>query len=253
MSEVQLITLTEADLGRVRMLCGHSPSYKQGYEAKLEWMHARIREGMHYSVLKVNGRTAGMIEYIPGEYAWRGVEAHGYLFIHCFWVVGQNRKHGFGRQLLQACLDEARGTRGVAVVVSKTHWLPTPKIFMRNGFELADHAPPSFDLLVKRFEPDAPLPRFRRNEQPIPPGLTLYTSNQCPYTQNVTAILMRTGEQLNIPVNIVHMDNYQAAQEAPCLYGTLGYFYNGELLTYRPSGTKKLIELIEPKLVGMSG
>jgi len=165
-------------------------------------------------------------------------------------VVGRNRKHGYGRQLLQACLEDAKGTNGVAVAVSKTHWLPTPKIFLKNGFELADQAPPSFDLLVKRFNLEAPPPSFRHNTQNIPPGLTLFHSDQCPYTQNVADIVRKVGEQLNVPVNIIHADSFKAAQESPCLYGTLGYFFDGELLTYRPAGTKKLLELLEPKLAG---
>ncbi len=250
MSEIQIITLTESDLGKVQMFCGHSPSYRRGYDAKSEWLRARLREGMRYTLLRVNGRNAGMIEYIPGEYAWRGVEAKGYLFIHCFWVVGKNRGHGYGRQLLETCLADARGTNGVAVAVSKTHWLPTPKLFLKNGFELAEQAAPSFDLLVKRFNPDAPPPRFKQTAPKLPSGLTLYHSDQCPYTQNVPDIMAKVGEQLKIPVNIVHVDSARAAQESPCPYGTLAYFYNGELLTYRPTGTEKLLEMLKPRLAG---
>jgi GNAT superfamily N-acetyltransferase len=250
MNDIKIITMIEADLGKVRMLCGHSPTYRRGYDAKIEWLQARLIEGMRYTLLQVNGNNAGLIEYIPGEYAWRGVEAKGYLFIHCFWVVGRNRGHGYGRQLLNACLEDARGTNGVAAVVSKTHWLPTPKLFLKNGFELADQVAPSFDLLVRRFRPEAPLPRFKSNVQKVPKGLTLYHSDQCPYTQNVPDIVTKVGEQLNFPVNIIHVENAREAQESPCPYGTLAYYYNGELLTYRPAGTKKLLELLEPKLAG---
>jgi GNAT superfamily N-acetyltransferase len=248
MSDVKIITLTESDLGKVQMLCGHSPTYRRGYDSKMEWMRDRLREGMRYTLLRVNGRNAGMVEYVPGEVAWRGVEANGYLFIHCFWVIGKNRGHGYGWQLLKTCLEDARGTNGVAVAVSKTHWLPTPKLFLKNGFELADQVAPSFDLLVKRFNPDAPLPGFKRLVQKAPPGLTLYISDQCPYTQNMPDIVNKVGNQLKIPVNIIQVDSAKAAQESPCSYGTLAYFYNGELLTYRPTGTEKLMGLMKMKL-----
>jgi GNAT superfamily N-acetyltransferase len=250
MSEIQIITLTKSDLGKVQLFCGHSPTYRRGYDAKIEWLRSRLSEGMRYMLLRVKGRNAGMVEYIPGEYAWRGVEANGYLFIHCFWVIGQNRGHGYGRQLLQACMEDACGTNGIAVAVSKMHWLPTPKLFLKNGFELVDQTASSIDLLVKRFSPEAPLPRFKRPVQTALPGLVLYHSNQCPYTQNVPDIVRRVGEQLKIPVNIFHVDSAKAAQESPCLYGTLAYFFNGNLLTYLPAGTKKLLELLEPKLAG---
>ncbi len=247
MTDVKLITLTESALEKVQMFCGHSPTYRRGYDSKMEWMRARLREGMRYTLLRVNGCNAGMVEYVPGEYAWRGVDAKGYLFIHCFWVIGKNRGHGYGRQLLDACLEDAKGTNGVVVMVSKMHWLPTPKLFLKNRFELADSAPP-FDLLVKRFNPDAPLPCFKRPVQKAPPGLTLYHSDQCPYTQNVSDITAKVGEQLKIPVNIIHVDSARAVQESPCLYGTLAYFYNGELLTYHPTGTEKLLEMLKLKL-----
>jgi GNAT superfamily N-acetyltransferase len=248
MNDVKIIALTESDLGKVQMFCGHSPTYRLGYDAKMEWMRARLQEEMRYTLLKVNGRNAGMMEVVPGEYAWRGVEAKGYLFIHCFWVIGQNRGHGYGRQLLQACLEDAHGMNGVAVMVSKTHWLPTPKLFLKNGFELADQASPSFDLLVRRFNLEAPLPHFKQSAQKAPLGLTVYHSDQCPYTQNVPDIATQVGRQMNIPVNILRVDSARAAQESPCPYGTLAYYYNGELLTYHPTGTTKLLEMIEPLL-----
>ena len=250
MSDLEIISLIESNLGKVQMFCGHSPTYKRGYDAKMEWMQARLREGMCYRLLRVNGRNVGMVEYIPGEYAWRGVEAKGYLFIHCFWVIGKNRGHGFGQQLLETCLKDARGTNGVAVMVSKTHWLPTPKFFLKNGFDLADQATPSFDLLVKRFNPEAPLPRIKQQAQNIPTGLTLYHSDQCPYTQNTPDIVAKVGDQLKISANIIHVDSAKAAQESPSPYGTLTYYYNGKLLTYRPTGTVKLLELLTPELAG---
>lgn len=247
MDGIQILSLTESDLGKVQMFCGHSPTYRRGYQAKMEWMQARLREGMRYKLLQVNDWNAGMLEYTPGEFAWRGVEAAGYLFIHCFWVIGRNRGHGYGQQLLEECLDDARGTHGVAVMVSKAHWLPTPKLFLKNGFEVADQEPPSFELLVRRFDPQAPLPHFKRSLQTIPPGLTLYHSDQCPYTQNVPDITSQVGERLNMPVHLIHVDSAQAAQQVPCANGTLAYFHDGTLLTYHPAGTEKLLDLINAK------
>jgi GNAT superfamily N-acetyltransferase len=248
--DVRLVTLTEENLGSVQMFCGHSPAYRQGYNAKMEWTRQRLKEGLRYSLLQVHGHNAGLIEYIPGEYAWRGVEAAGYLFIHCFWVIGQNRKHGYGRRLLEACLEDAKGTHGVVVMVSKTHWLPTPRIFLKNGFELADRTNPSFDLLVKRLDPEALLPRFKKVSYDVPGGLTLYHSHQCPYFQNSITIIEKVGEQLKLPVNIIQVDSAQAAQGSPCPYGTLGVFYEGELVTHRPVAPEKLLKLISPRLAG---
>jgi len=137
---------------------------------------------------------------------------------------------------------------GVAVLASKAHWLPTPRLFLKNGFELADHSDPCFDLLVWRNSPHAPLPRIKRPPAEIPTGLVLYHSPQCPYTQNVPAITARVGEQLGIPVNIIRLDSARAAQACPCPYGCLAYYFNGSLLTYHPTGTKELLAMIEERL-----
>lgn len=247
MSDVTLLTLDESNLAKAHMQCGHSPTYRKGYEAKIDWMHARLQEGMRHTLLQVNGYTGGMIEYLPAEYAWRGVQADGYLFIHCLWVVGRNRRHGYGRQLLEACLQDARGTNGVAVMSSKTHWLPTRKLFLKNGFEVVDEIPP-FELLVKRLNPDAPMPGFKQNSPIIPPGLTLYYSDQCPYMQNMPAIVTKVGEHLGIPVNLVYLQNALQAQESPCPYGILGIHLDGELLDYRPIGTVELLEKVKAHL-----
>jgi len=247
----EIVTLTEENLHEHRAFCGLSGRYLEGHAQKIEWLKARWQEDLRYKLYKVDGKNAGFIEYIPGEYAWRGVEADGYLFIHCFWVLGKQKRHGYGRQLLEACLDDAQGYHGVTVVTSKTHWLPTPKIFLKNGFELADQAPPSFDLLVKRFSPDAPLPRFNRNWQndhKFPRGLTFFKSDQCPYMYVMDDSILQIGKELNIPVNIERLETAQEAQNSPCVYGVMGLFYNGELLTYHPMGKEKILEILEPKL-----
>jgi GNAT superfamily N-acetyltransferase len=249
----QIITLTEENLGEYRAFCGLSGRYLKGHHKKNEWLKARFREGLRYKIYQVDGKNAGFIEYVPGEYAWRGVDANGYLFIHCFWVLGRHKKHGYGRQLLDICLQDAQTYHGVAVVASKTHWLPTPKIFLKNGFELVDQAPPSFDLLVKRFSPNAPMPRFNQNwrgDYKFSRSLTFIKSDQCPYMYVMDDGLLQIGDELNIPVNIVRLETAQEAQSSPCVYGVMGLFYNGELLTYHPMGKEKILELLKPKLKG---
>jgi len=247
----EIVTLTEENLHQYRTVCGLSGRYLEGNRMKNEWLKARFREGLRYKLYQVNGQNAGFIEYIPGEYVWRGVDAKGYLFIHCLWIVGQNRGHGYGRKLLEECLKDAKDSFGVAVAVSKTHWLPTPKLFLKNGFEVADHAPPSFDLLVKRNSADAPLPRFKKNwkkANPYPDGLTLVRSAQCPYIYVMDAGTRELGNELEIPVNVIDVKSAREAQRMPCVYGTMGLFHQGELMTYHPEGRQKILELLESRM-----
>ncbi|HEU0295118.1 MAG TPA: GNAT family N-acetyltransferase [Anaerolineales bacterium] len=248
----EIVTLTEENLHKYRTFCGLSGRYLEGNSKKTERLKDRLREGLRYKIYQVNGHKAGFIEYIPGEYAWRGVNAKGYLFIHCLWVIGKNKGHGYGRKLLEACLEDAKDYHGVAVVVSKTHWLPTPKIFLKNGFEVVDHAPPSFDLLVRRNSANAPLPRFKKNwyrAKKYPNGLTFLKSAQCPYMYVMDEGIRQIGRDLNIPINIVQLKTAREAQNLPCAYGVMALYYNGELLTYHPTNRKQIVELLEAKMV----
>ncbi|MFC2055853.1 GNAT family N-acetyltransferase, partial [Chloroflexota bacterium] len=106
---------------------------------------------MKIKIVYENGRSVGFIEYIPGESAWRAVNAEDYLVIHCIWVVGRGKKKGYGSRLLNECLKDARRSnkRGVSMVTSSGNWLADKKLLVNNGFEVVAHAPPSFDLLVK--------------------------------------------------------------------------------------------------------
>jgi GNAT superfamily N-acetyltransferase len=248
-SWIRIITLSDENLAEVQMLCGHSPTYRSGYLAKKNWVRERLQEGMRYTLVQVNGHNAGMMETIPGEYAWRGVDAKGYLFIHCFWVVGRNRKHGYGRQLLQAALEDAEQMNGVAVLTSDSHWLPTRKIFIKNGFEVADRMP-MFELLVRRNKSVAPLPRIIRSIHELPPGLTLFHGDQCPYFQNISSVVQVVGRELGLPVNIVRVTSAAQAQSSPCPYGVLGFFYNGKMIEYRPIGAQKLFAILKPMVAG---
>ncbi len=111
-------------------------------------MKKRFKEGLRLKLLLINegprrGFTSrGFIEYIPGEYTWRGIDAKGHMAIHCIWVVGRNKKHGYGKMLLEQCLNDAKGLNGVAVVTSEQPWLTNKRFFLKNGFKLIDKAHP---------------------------------------------------------------------------------------------------------------
>ncbi len=230
--------------------CGRSAKYAEAYGNKSDWLQARFAEGMRYKLLQVNGRVAGFLEYIPGEYAWRGVSAGGYLFIHCFWVLGKNKGQGYGTRLLKACLKDAEqnGFAGVAVMTSFEHWLPNKKIFLKHGFEQVDSAPPAFELFVRRLDLTVPLPTITRGWETtdsLPKGLTMYTSAQCPYIFLTEQNVRETAKHLDVPINFVRVETAQQAQQSPCPYGVMGIFYDGQLISYRPTGMKELIQAIE--------
>jgi hypothetical protein len=56
----------------------------QGFQPKTDWLKQRFTEGLRFLLFRDGeGRPLGFLEYVPGEYAWRPVDASGWLFVHC--------------------------------------------------------------------------------------------------------------------------------------------------------------------------
>jgi GNAT superfamily N-acetyltransferase len=253
-SEYEIVDLNETNIDKYGAFCLQSKKKTEGYKEKFEWIKERFKEGLRLKLLLVNEgakrgfRARGFIEYIPGEYAWRGVNAEGYMFIHCIWVVGKNKGHGYGTKLLQHCLNDAKGMNGVAVMTSEKTWLPKKGLFVKNGFEKADSMPPYFELYAKRFSKKAPLPKFN----PIPKsrlekyasGITVFKSNQCPFLNAGANAAEEIAKQANIPFRIEYVKSCKEAQNIVHPYGTFCILFNGKVLSYRPVGKKDLLECL---------
>lgn len=224
-------------------MCGYKNIKQAGYAVKVEWMKERYEEGMKYKVLYAEGDGAvGAIEYIPGEYAWRPVIAAGYLFIHCLFIIPKKYKgKGYGAMMLEECWNDAieQGKHGVAVVTRKGTWMAGKELFIKHGFEVADKAPPDFELLVKRNFSDAPLPVFagdlKKNAAKYPEGLTIFTSGQCPYTTKAVRDIGETAEkEYGIKSRIMELKTASEARKSPCAFGTFCITYNSKLIADHP-------------------
>jgi len=150
--------------------------------------------------LKQGGR--GFIEYIPGESAWRAVNAKGYMLIHCIWVAGKSRGKGYATLFLNEYLKDAEeiGLKGVAAVTSERNWLVAKRFFLKHDFESAAQYPP-FGLMVKGFG-DAPPPSFSGDfEEKLSAcgrGLTVFRSDQCLYLDAAAKAALDAAEELGI-------------------------------------------------------
>ena len=128
-------------------LCGYKDIKRAGYPEKIEWLKDRFQEGMKIKTLYSDeDGTQGMIEYLPGEYCWRPVEANGYMFIHCIFSGFKSfyKGKGYGSLLVDECLKDARNgnLHGVAVVTRKGPFMAGKELFVKKGFEVVENAPP---------------------------------------------------------------------------------------------------------------
>lgn len=246
----KIINITQENIAQYGMFCQKSKQKEEGYQSKLEWILERFKEGLKYKLLLVEERgkltSRGFIEYIPGEYCWRGLEAKGYMVIHCIWVVGQHKGKGYGSKLLKECLKDAKRMKGVAVMTAKTTWLPKSKLFIKHGFEKIDSYHPYFELYVLKNDLSADLPRFKenkvQNKENIFQGFEIYSSAQCPYTPAMVNSIERYAKIENLCVKKISIKTCYEAQNLVHPYGTSCYLLDGEVLTYHSDNVRKLIE-----------
>ena len=168
-------------------LCGYKSMKKPGLPEKIEWCRDRFSEGLRIKTLySENDGTQGMIEYIPGKYCWRPVDAEEYMFIHCIFVGFKKayKNKGYASQLIGECEIDARRKKfkGVAVITRKGSFMVGKELFIKNGYTIADSTKPDFELLVKKFSAKSPDPKFRNNRHKYKKGITIIRSDQCPYT-----------------------------------------------------------------------
>jgi GNAT superfamily N-acetyltransferase len=255
MDELKIIDADAETIGNYS-LCGFKNIKQEGYRRKIDWLKQRFTEGMKYSLLYSASQGAvGSIEYIPGEYTWRAVKAKGYTVIHCIInIYPKNRKQGYGSLLVEKCIEDARRENkyGVVVVTSKGTWMAGSELFVRNGFELADQCPPSFELMVNKFT-NAPSPRFTGNwERKLAqygPGLIILTSDQCPYTAKNIGDIVETAEaHYGLNPKVVKLTDYTQAQNAPSPYGIFSLIYNGKLLVDHTISNKRFMNIMNKEL-----
>jgi GNAT superfamily N-acetyltransferase len=239
-------------------VCGYKNIKREGYSEKIEWIKKRYSEGMKIKILySVKDGTQGMIEYIPGEYCWRPVNAVGYMFIHCIFV-GFKRNYkgkGYGSLLIDECLKDAKreNMHGVAVVTRSGAFMADKDIFVKKSFKVADTMPSDFELLVKQFNKKALVPEFKKNWEKrlklYDKGLTIIRADQCPYTvKNVREIIETAKNEYGIKPNIINLKNHKEAQECPCAFGTFCIIYNGNVISYHPISNKRFQNIMNKEI-----
>ena len=159
-----------------------------GVEAKRSWLSERLKEGHVFRKLDTKG--AVFIEYAPLETAWVPVEGENYLYIYCLWVAGEFKGKGYGRQLMEYCLAnaKAREKAGVCMLGAKTQkaWLSGQAFAEKYGFETVDTTPDGYRLLVLSF--DGTKPWFTENAKRLEIAgqkLTIYYSPSVPISIRV--------------------------------------------------------------------
>jgi hypothetical protein len=235
-------------------MCGYKNIKNIGFKRKIDWIKKHYRDRMKVKILQsAEHGSVGSIEYLPGEFAWRPVNAIGYMFIHCILIYSKKYKgFGYGRQLLDECITGAKkqNLKGVAVVTRKGTFMQGNDLFVRNDFVSVDKAEPDFELLVNKFDESFPDPKFIKfpdsSLTKYQSGLSIITSDQCPYaTKSVEDITLVAKQNYNIIPQVIELKNYKEAQNVPSAFGSFCIFYNGEIIADHPISSRRFSNIMK--------
>jgi GNAT superfamily N-acetyltransferase len=256
MKEIEIIDMNQDNIQDYG-LCGIKNVEREGYKRKAHWLKQRFAEGMKIKIIYAPEKgLVGMIEYIPGEYAWRAVEADGYMVIHClFNIYKKYQRKGYASLLVKECDKDAKRKKmlGVVVVTRQGPWMAGKELFLKEGFEVVDKAPPDFELLVKKFRKGAPSPKFKgdweKRLSPYSQGLTIIRSDQCPYLAKWIDEISETAKKnYGLKVKIVELRNCKEAQNAPSAFAVFSIIYKGKLLTVHPISNKRFTNIMDKEV-----
>lgn len=241
------INLTLENLNEEHLCCAISDKKHQcGVLGKKAWLAERLPEGHVFRKLDVRGKV--FIEYAPLKTAWVPIEGENYIYIHCLWVSGSHKNNGYGKELLEYCIldAKARGSSGVCVISSrkKSPFLSDRRFLEKYGFEVVDSID-DYELLALPFDESRPSFTERARKQEIEEKeLTLYYSPQCPYIMNCILKIRNFTQKSSIPLKLIEIDSLDKAKAVPGVFNNWAVFYKGKFRTVHLLDEGHLIKLI---------
>lgn len=229
------INLTSENLNNEHLCCAIADKkHQKGVDEKRAWLAGQIAQGHVFRKLNEKGKV--FIEYAPVETAWVPIEGDNFIYIYCLWVSGSFKDKGYGKELLQYCIDDAKrqNKSGVCIISSKKKmpFLSEKKFMQKFGFETVDTIGEEYELLALSF--DGTRPVFTENAKKLSidnETLTIYYSVQCPYILNCIEQVKNYCESEGVPLQLVKVDSCKAAKELPCVFNNWAVFYKGKFVT----------------------
>jgi len=252
-SKRKIVSVNSDNISEYQPVCFLNPK-NEGYLKKLEWLKESFSQGLIIKLLYLENekKCNGFIEYIPGEYAWRAVDAKGYMVIHCIWISpNKHKEKGYGSLLVKECLEDAQkeGKYGVAVVTSEGPFMAGKALFLKNDFNSIAKAKPSYELMIRTIK-SGPLPKFRDWEKQLSKyqGLNIIYTNQCPWVARSIKELSEISKKKGLKLKIVVLKNARQAQDAPSIYTAFNLIYNGKLLVDHYISSRRFLNIIDKEL-----
>lgn len=249
MENDEFINLTSENLANQHLCCIiRQKTVHRGIEAKKQWLSDRLKEGHVFR--KLNKKATAFIEYAPLEAAWVPVTGDNYYYIYCLWVTGECKGKGYGRQLMEYCIADAKqkGKSGICMLGAKKqkHWLADQSFATKFGFEVVDTTTDGYELFALSF--DGTKPAFTDNAKKLEiksKDLTIYYDMQCPYILQFIDKIKEYCDQNNVPLILNKVTSCKGAKNLPCVFNNFAVFYKGIFRTVNIINTAELVKILE--------
>ena len=206
---MEYIKVTNENIDKEHICCAISNNNDIQVSSKKEWLKEQFKEGLVF--LKSAERGKCFIEYLPAENAWNPITADGYMYIDCLWVAGSFKGHGYGADLLDACMEDSKskGKKGLCILSSgkKKPFLSDPKFLRYKGY-------------------------------------VLYYTSQCPFNAKYVPIVEEVARENGVSFRAIHLQSKEEAQNAPTPVTTYALFYDGAYLTNEQMNDRKFLKLL---------
>lgn len=246
--ESQFINLTEDNINSEHLCCIiRSRKPHKGVEEKRKWLSERIKDGHVFR--KLDAKATVFIEYAPLEKAWVPVTGDNFYYIYCLWVMGEYKGKGYGRTLLEYCIEDARrnGKSGICMLGSERQkaWLTDQSFAKKHGFKIVDETEEGYQLLSLSFDGSNPKITDNAKKEAISgKELTIFYDMQCPYVLQFIDATKTYCNDNSIPLVLNKIDTLEKAKSLPCVFNNYAIFYNGKLKTINIADTNYIKRIV---------
>lgn len=247
---MEFVRVTKDNLEKEHICCAISNNNDIQVSSKKAWLKERFEEGLVF--LKSAERGKCFIEYIPAENAWNPIAADGYMYIDCLWVAGSFKGYGYGADLLNACMEDAKskGKYGLCILsaAKKKPFLSDPKFLKYKGFSLCDEADNGVQLWYLPFTENAPLPKIKecaKHPHIDEMGYVLYYTSQCPFNAKYVPVVENVAREKSVQFKAILLQSKEEAQNAPTPITTYALFLDGNYITNEQMNDKRFLKLLE--------
>ena len=253
MNNLKLVEVTPENVMEHALFCVKNVK-SEGFKSKKNWFQQSYKEGLRIKILyNDDGKQIGYIEYVPAEFAWRPINASGYMFIHCMFVYAKKDKDkGYGSFLVKTCEEDARkqNMKGVCVMTSNGTFITDKRLFQKNGYTETDKLE-RFELMVKKFNPESKNPQLIdwTKDRDKYKGWHLLYADQCPWHHKSVEALKEVAKEVGLDLKIKKITTWQEAKKAPSGFGVFSLLYNGKLLEDHYLSATRFMNILKKELL----